>query len=65
MEKKLFFLKKDKTFPRSEERHESNVINEARFMVDTIIMEFQNTKYKEIIKRFRGGRGINRLPTRE
>ena len=29
------------------------MINEAKFMLDTIIIKFQNTMYKEIIKRFR------------
>ena len=34
-----------------------NMINEAKFVLDTIIIKFQNTKYKEIIKRFRGEGG--------
>lgn len=58
--------KKYKTFPRSEARHNSAKYDKlSKIRARYIIMKFQNTKYKEIIKRLRGGRGINRLPIKE
>lgn len=59
---KNFFFKKDKTFQNlKKDMSLPNMINEAKFVLDTIIIKFQNTRYKEIVKRFRGRR-INRLP---
>ena len=54
----IFFLKRTKHFQNlKKDMNMPNMINEAKFMLNTIIIKFQNTIYKEIIKRFRGEGG--------
>lgn len=58
MEKNFFLKKRTKHFQNlKKDMSLPNMINEAKFVLDTIIIKFQNTKYKEIIKRFRGEGG--------